>query len=131
MGLDAERPDEPEAGFGVREDPHHPGTAFNLLIQPFQHICGFEMLVVRPGQAVEGQGLADMSFYRDQLVVSLMRSLLLLFIHALTTFARLPGPGGMRSAMAESLLIKHQRLVINRSRHRAPVLSPVDQICMG
>ncbi|MHB8455813.1 MAG: hypothetical protein ACYDDO_14220 [Acidiferrobacterales bacterium] len=60
-----------------------------------------------------------------------MRSLLLLFIHALTTFARLPGPGGMRSVMAESLLIKHQRLVINRSPHRAPVWSPVDRICMG
>ncbi|MHB8415706.1 MAG: hypothetical protein ACYDDA_12665 [Acidiferrobacteraceae bacterium] len=60
-----------------------------------------------------------------------MRSLLILLVHALTTLARLLGPGGMRSVVAENLLIKHQLLVINRSRHRVPALSPADRILLG
>jgi hypothetical protein len=35
-----------------------------------------------------------------------MRDLVILFIHLIATFARLLGPGGMRSVMAESLLIR-------------------------
>ena len=60
-----------------------------------------------------------------------MRSLLLLLIHVLVTIARLLGPGGMRSVIAENLLLKHQLLVLRRSRQRAPALSPMDRICMG
>lgn len=60
-----------------------------------------------------------------------MRSLLILLVHALTTLARLLGPGGIRSVLAENLLIKQQLLVINRSRHRAPALSPMDRFCLG
>jgi putative transposase len=60
-----------------------------------------------------------------------MRSLLLLLIHAFATLARLLGPGGIKSVLAENLLIKQQLLVINRSRHRAPALSPADRIFMG
>src|SRR5215471_4446988 len=51
-----------------------------------------------------------------------MRDLVILFIHLLTTVARLARPGGVRSVVAESLLIKHQLLILNRSRQRAPNL---------
>ena len=45
-----------------------------------------------------------------------MRDLAILFIHLLVTIARLFGPGGAQSVVAESLLVKHQLLVLNRSR---------------
>jgi hypothetical protein len=38
-----------------------------------------------------------------------MRDLAVLFIHLITTIARLAGPGGARSVVAESVLVK-QRL---------------------
>jgi len=53
---------------------------------------------------------------------SAMRNLVVLFIHFIATLARLLGPGGVRSLVAESLLIKHQLLIANRSRQRSPNL---------
>src|SRR3984957_7524516 len=41
---------------------------------------------------------------------SLMRDLVVLFIHLIASLARLLGPGGARSLVAESLLLKHQLL---------------------
>jgi hypothetical protein len=52
-----------------------------------------------------------------------MRDLVVLFVHFIATLARLLGPGGARSIVAESLLLKHQLLILNRSRQRAPNLS--------
>ena len=49
-----------------------------------------------------------------------MRGLVILFVHLIVTLARLAGPGGVRSVVAESLLIKQQLLILNRSRKRAP-----------
>ena len=60
-----------------------------------------------------------------------MRDLAILFIHLIVTVARLFGPGGARSLVAESLLIKHQLLIINRSRARAPDLRPSDRLIGG
>ncbi len=60
-----------------------------------------------------------------------MRSFLFLLIHLLTTRAKLLGPGGIKSVLAETLLIKQKLLIINRSRHRAPALSSVDRIFLG
>ena len=60
-----------------------------------------------------------------------MRDLAILFIHLVVTVARLFGPGGARSVVAESLLVKHQLLILNRSRARAPVLRPADRIIVG
>ena len=37
-----------------------------------------------------------------------MRDLLILSIHLIATLARLMGPGGLRSVVAESLWVKHQ-----------------------
>lgn len=60
-----------------------------------------------------------------------MRELGVLFLHFLTTVARLLGPGGARSIIAESLLIKQQLLIINRSRQGGPNLNMLDRIISG
>jgi len=60
-----------------------------------------------------------------------MRHLLVLFIHFLATLARLLGPGGVRSIVAESLLLKHQLLLLNGSRQRSPNLCACDRILGG
>ena len=60
-----------------------------------------------------------------------MRDLAKIFIHLLVTIARLLGPGGARSVVAESLLVKHQLLLVNRSRARSPVLRPTDRVIVG
>jgi len=39
-----------------------------------------------------------------------VRDLAVLFLHLLVTVARLAGPGGARSVVAESVLVKHQLL---------------------
>src|SRR5271155_4192971 len=60
-----------------------------------------------------------------------MRNLVVLFIHFIATLARLLAPGGVRSLVAESLLLKHQLLIVNRSRQRAPHLRASDRILAG
>ena len=60
-----------------------------------------------------------------------MRDLAVLFIHLITTIARLAGPGGARSVVAESVLVKQQRLILNRSRHRSPNLRVCDRVGAG
>lgn len=62
---------------------------------------------------------------------SLMRNLPVLFIHFIAVVARLLGPGGVRSLIAESLLLKHQILILNRSRKRSPNLHVSDRILAG
>ena len=57
-----------------------------------------------------------------------MRDPIILLVHLIATLARLMGPGGLRSVVAESLLVKHQLLILNRSRHRAPNLRVSDRI---
>ena len=49
-----------------------------------------------------------------------MRDLVVLFLHLLATVARLAGPGGARSVVAESVLVTQQLLILNRSRKRSP-----------
>jgi len=60
-----------------------------------------------------------------------MKDLLLLLHHLLTTIAKLLGPGGAKAVVADSLLMKQQLLVINRSRQRAPNLSALDRCLPG
>lgn len=43
-----------------------------------------------------------------------MRDLAVLFSHLVATVARFFGPGGARSIVAESLLVRHQLLILNR-----------------
>ena len=54
-----------------------------------------------------------------------------LLVHLVSTLARLLGPGGLRSVVAESLLIKHEMRILNRSRKRAPNLRASDQVISG
>src|SRR4026207_914738 len=60
-----------------------------------------------------------------------MRDLLILFVHLIVTLARLARPGGLRSVVAESALVRHQLLVLNRGRKRAPNLHAADRIIAG
>src|ERR1700738_505512 len=59
-----------------------------------------------------------------------MRDLLLLAIHLLVPLAKFLGPGGVRRVAAESLLLKHQLLISNRSRQRAPNLTTLDRLVL-
>ena len=56
-----------------------------------------------------------------------MRDLAIFFIHLFATIARLMRPGGVRAVVAESLLVKHQFVILNRGRGRAPNLRPMDR----
>ena len=60
-----------------------------------------------------------------------MRDPIILLVHLIATLARLMGPGGLRSVVAESVLVKQQLLMLNRSRHRAPNLCASDRILAG
>jgi hypothetical protein len=60
-----------------------------------------------------------------------MKDLLILIAHLLTTIAKFLGPVGAKSVVADSLLMKQQLLIINRSRQRAPNLSALDRFLLG
>jgi len=62
---------------------------------------------------------------------SAMKDLLILLAHLLTTIAKLLGPGGAKTIVADSLLMKQQLLIMNRTRRRAPNLSVVDRFLLG
>src|SRR5579862_650757 len=57
-----------------------------------------------------------------------MRDIFTLFLHAIVTTIRLARPGGLRSVVAESVLMRHQVLILNRGRKRAPNLRSSDRI---
>jgi len=60
-----------------------------------------------------------------------MKDLLVLLAHLLTSIATLLGPGGARAVVADSLLMKQQLLIINRTRRRAPTLTALDRFLLG
>ena len=60
-----------------------------------------------------------------------MRDLAVLVVHLLATVARLAGPGGTRAVVAESILVKQQLLIVNRSRRRSFKLRPADRVVAG
>jgi transposase InsO family protein len=60
-----------------------------------------------------------------------MRDCIILLIHLIVTLARLARPGGLRSVVAESVLVRHQLLILNRGRKRAPNLRATDRIIAG
>jgi hypothetical protein len=60
-----------------------------------------------------------------------MRDFIVLLIHLLVTLLRLLGPGGVRAVAAESLLLKHQLIIVGRSRRRAPNLTAFDRLMLG
>ena len=60
-----------------------------------------------------------------------MKILLVLLAHLLTSLAKLLGSGGVKAIVANSLLMKQQLLIINRSRRRAPNLTVTDRLLLG
>src|SRR5713101_4180337 len=56
-----------------------------------------------------------------------MRDVVILFVHVIVNLVRLAGPGGLRSVVAESVLVKHQLRILNRGK-RAPNLRAADRI---
>ena len=60
-----------------------------------------------------------------------MKELFILVAHLLMTLVRLARPGGVRSVLAQSLALKHQLLVLQRRRKRAPRLTPWDRLFFG
>jgi len=60
-----------------------------------------------------------------------MRDVLILFVHAIVTIVRLAGQGGLRAFVAESVLVKHQLLILNRGRKRAPNVRCSDRLIAG
>ena len=60
-----------------------------------------------------------------------MRDVVILFVHLIVTVVRLARPGGLRSVVAESVLVRHQLQILNRSRKRAPNLRAAERIIAG
>src|SRR5215468_4045199 len=60
-----------------------------------------------------------------------MRDISTLCLHAIVTIIRLVNPMGLRAVVAESILMRHQVLILNRSRKRAPNLRSSDRIIAG
>jgi hypothetical protein len=60
-----------------------------------------------------------------------MKSIFLLVVHLVVTIAKLLGPGGAKAIVADSLLMKQQLIIINRSRLRAPRLTVSDRFFLA
>ena len=60
-----------------------------------------------------------------------MCDLLVLLVHFLVTVVRLAKPGGLRRVAVESVLLRHQLLILNRGRKRAPNLGIADRFIAG
>ena len=60
-----------------------------------------------------------------------MRYLVILLVHVVTTIVRFVRPGGLRAVVAETVIAKHQLLILNRSRQRAPNLLALDRLIAG
>jgi hypothetical protein len=60
-----------------------------------------------------------------------MKELLLTLLHLAVMTAKLCGPGGVRTVIAENLLLKQQLIVLRRARQRAPNLALSDRLICG
>ena len=70
--------------------------------------------MLRPGGLPTGTAIP--------LVFATMKTVLVFVVHLSVNVAKCPGPGGARAVVAENLLLKHQMLILSRSRRRAPNL---------
>ena len=57
-----------------------------------------------------------------------MKDALITMFHLAAVTTKLLGPGGVRAVVAENLLLKHQLIVLRRSRQRAPNLTVIDPV---
>ena len=60
-----------------------------------------------------------------------MREIVELLIHFVTTVIKLLKPGGVKVVMAETIVMKQQLIVMNRSRKRVPSLAASDRFLFG
>jgi putative transposase len=60
-----------------------------------------------------------------------MKDLLFALLHLAVMTAKLCGPGGVRTVIAENLLLKQQLIVLRRARKRAPNLALSDRLLCG
>jgi len=60
-----------------------------------------------------------------------MRDLIVLLVHLISTVFRLHQPGGVRAVVAESVITKHQLLILSRPRRRVPNLRILDRLIAG
>ena len=77
------------------------------------------------GEFQIGREIRDLA---DPGTIAEMRDFLVLLLHLIVTIFRLVKPGGFRSVVAESVLMRHQLLILNRGRKRAPNLRSADRI---
>jgi len=60
-----------------------------------------------------------------------MLEIIELLIHLVVTFIKLLKPGGLKVVMAETIVMKQQLIVMNRSKKRAPSLATRDRFIFG
>ena len=60
-----------------------------------------------------------------------MRSVTLLFIDLVVLLTTTLKPGGVKSVIAENLLLTHQLIVLDRARRKAPNLKSSDHFLPG
>jgi hypothetical protein len=60
-----------------------------------------------------------------------MKDLLLALLHLAVMTAKLCGAGGVRTVIAENLILKQQLIVLRRARKRAPNLTLSDRLLCG
>jgi hypothetical protein len=60
-----------------------------------------------------------------------MKDFLLILLHLAVVAATLCGHGGVRSVMAENLVLKQPLIVLRRGRRRAPSLTWSDRLICG
>ena len=68
---------------------------------------------------------------RGIVAIAEMRDFIILLVHLIVTVIRLAGLAGLRSVVAKSALLRHQLLILNRGRKRAPNLRATDRIAAG
>ena len=59
VDLHGQGADQPQAALFVGEDAHEQGAAYDLLVEPLEHVGRLEVFVVLAGQPVKGEGLVD------------------------------------------------------------------------
>ena len=60
-----------------------------------------------------------------------MQHILVILLHLSSSLGRLLRSGGAKALVAENLLLKHQLLILRRSRRRAPNLRSSDRVLFG
>src|SRR5262249_40700645 len=109
-----------EIAFPNRNDPvetlllHGPSEPLRVRIRVRPLIgCGSRNSNSRAGRSIR-QRCTTSDFCPT--LTAPMRNLPLTLLHAAIVAAKLCGPGGIRSVIAENLLLKHQLLVLRRAR---------------